>query len=190
MINAPANSSWFWVVLVGIAVLYVLFRARIRRDGSGGDVFSIMRSSKNPILGPRADHAWESEAVFNPGAIIDDGIVHLFYRAMGADGVSRIGYARSHDGVHFEREQEPVFVPSTQRMAYQNPFAHRYDRDRYASGGGWSGAEDPRAVRIGDRVYLTFSLFEGWNSIRMGFTSIPLANLRARSWTWSPSHSV
>src|SRR5258708_5076155 len=68
------------------------------------------RSSENPIINPTR-YSWESAAVFNPAAIIKDGRVHLFYRALGADGVSRIGYVSSPDGIHFdERLPYPVFV--------------------------------------------------------------------------------
>src|SRR3989338_7303006 len=51
------------------------------------------RLPHNPVLSPRAENWWESEAVFNPAAFVQGGRVHLFYRALGRDGVSRIGYA-------------------------------------------------------------------------------------------------
>ena len=52
----------------------------------------------NPILLPIEKHAWESREVFNPAAIYLDGRVHLLYRAIGNDNISRIGYASSLDG--------------------------------------------------------------------------------------------
>jgi len=36
----------------------------------------------------------------------------------------------------------------------------------------WGGCEDPRAVKIDGRIYLTFNMFNGWNSMRVAFTSI------------------
>src|ERR1017187_6227745 len=62
----------------------------------------LVRSSANPIISPDHRKIWELEGTFNPGAILDDnGCVHLFYRAIGSDGLSRIGHAVSKDGIHF-----------------------------------------------------------------------------------------
>src|SRR3989344_7819325 len=60
------------------------------------------RISRNPVLRPRSENWWESEAVFNPAAFVLDGRVHILCRALGRDGVSRIGYASSPDGIHFD----------------------------------------------------------------------------------------
>src|SRR3989338_7600859 len=43
----------------------------------------------NPVITPASGSYWESEAVFNPGAVRHGGRVHLFYRALGPDGISR-----------------------------------------------------------------------------------------------------
>src|SRR3989344_7695247 len=73
----------------------------------------LARFKENPILEPNPAHWWESEAVFNPGVFVDGGRVHMFYRAMGRDGISRIGYASSSDGVRFdERLPYPAYDPT------------------------------------------------------------------------------
>ena len=42
----------------------------------------------------------------------------LIYRAQGTESdISRLGYAASRDGVHFERLPEPVFGPETPEEA-------------------------------------------------------------------------
>ena len=113
---------------------------------------TLARLASNPILSPLPEHWWESVAVFNPAAVYDGGRVHLFYRAMGGDGVSRIGYASSPDGIHFdERLEHPVYdwgtgfaAPSPALRGYR-PLS--YNTDQYASGGGWGGCEDPRVVK-------------------------------------------
>src|SRR5665811_953049 len=65
----------------------------------------------NPIFEPSPNSSWEGEAVFNPAAVVHNGRVHLFYRALGYDGISRFGYASSKDGIHFnERCHYPVFI--------------------------------------------------------------------------------
>ena len=72
------------------------------------------RFSDNPILRPIEEHAWESREVFNAAAIYLDGKVHLLYRAIGNDNISRIGYATSLDGYTIsERFENPVFEPAT-----------------------------------------------------------------------------
>src|SRR3989344_6217939 len=94
------------------AALFLLFIAllifwlfEIRRP------LGFVRLKENPILKPIPEHWWESEAVFNPAALVYNGRVHLFYRALGRDGISRIGYASSKDGVHFdERLPYPVYA--------------------------------------------------------------------------------
>ena len=40
------------------------------------------RISNEPILTPREDIPWESAAVFNTAAVFEDGVFHLFYRAV------------------------------------------------------------------------------------------------------------
>lgn len=151
---------------------------------------SLRRLVQNPVLAPNPDHWWESEAVFNPGAVVHGGKVHLFYRALGQDGISRIGYAVSHDGIHFKRQATPAYEPGpmhkpdpNQKLSYQTL---TYDTVSYASGGGWGGAEDPRAVIMDDTLYLTFTAFQNWASERITLTSIPLKNLDKKLWTWAP----
>lgn len=182
--------------IIAVAVVSVehlvrtLRRPKRKRPGFEHDLhhpLTLARSEKNPVMAPR-EHAWERDGVMNPAAVTDeDGKVHLFYRAIGADGVSRIGYAASSDGVDFNtRPEHPIFAlpreaDSTmwRRRLHLNP--------RIASPGGtWSGTEDPRAVVIDDRMYLSFSAFEGWHSLRIGVTSISMDDLRAQRWHWSP----
>lgn len=150
----------------------------------------LRRSIHNPVINPAPGSYWESEAVFNPGAVIYGERVHLFYRALGPDGISRIGYASSKDGVHFDiRHPHPVYMPETKEESekhhpYTSPARLHYDRAVYLSGGGWGGCEDPRAVKLDDRIYLTFNIFNGWYSIRVGLTSINERDLKMGRWNW------
>ncbi len=151
---------------------------------------SLRRSVHNPVIDPGPGSYWESEAVFNPGAVAYGGRVHLFYRALGPDGISRIGYASSKDGIHFDkRYPHPVYMPenvteSARHHPYTSPARLTYNTGLYVSGGGWGGCEDPRAVKIDDRVYLTFNIFNGWHSIRVGLTSISEDDLEQGRWNW------
>ncbi len=98
------------------------------------------RSAKNPILKPDKKHNWESHKVYNCAAIYEDGKYHLFYRAIGKDWVSRLGYAWSKDGKNFVRSQKPVLVPES-----------KWEKQ---------GVEDPRISNIGDTFYLTYTAFD------------------------------
>src|SRR3989344_5781590 len=160
------------------------------RKGKKLRALDLRRSAHNPIISPASGSYWESEAVFNPGAVIHGGRVHLFYRALGPDGVSRVGYASSRDGIHFDkRSSHPVYMPETvtesaRHRPYTSPARLAYHTGLYISGGGWGGCEDPRAVKIDGRVYLTFNIFNGWHSIRVGLTSISESDLEQGRWDW------
>lgn len=149
----------------------------------------LRRISHNPVLRPLSESWWQSEAVFNPAAFVHDGRVHLLYRALGRDGISRIGHASSADGVHFtERSASPVFdkKPEFLPPPAVSYATLTYDADAYASGGGWGGVEDPRAVVLDDRIYMSFGLFESWQSMRLAVTSIAHIDFDAREWKWAP----
>lgn len=151
----------------------------------------VLRLSENPLLSPIPEHWWESQAVFNPAAFVHDGAVHLFYRAIGGDGVSRIGYAKSSDGVHFTRHAEPAYDPALDMLTRAAtaracaPAKLSYDTVNHGSGGGWGGSEDPRAVVIEDEVCLTFTSFEGWSNTRMMFTTLALSLFAEGFFNWS-----
>ena len=133
----------------------------------------LMRFEGNPIIAPMAEHSWESKATFNPGAIYEGGKVHLLYRAMSDDNTSVLGYAASLDGVHFtERSPGPAYVP-------------RADFEMKHVQGGNSGCEDPRLTKIGDRIYMCYTAFDGNGPPRVAFTSISAANLIAKKWDWA-----
>lgn len=179
------------ILFVVIVLLWELFTRRTKkRHGFHPDKhhpLTLARSDKNPILMPGGQD-WEREAVMNPAAVKDeDGTVHLFYRAIGSDGVSRIGYARSKDGVQFEeRLAYPVFALPREASSMDWRRRLHMHPGLLASGGTWSGTEDPRAVIMDNRMYLSFSAFEGWDSVRIGVTSISLDDLRAQKWHWTP----
>lgn len=143
------------------------------------------RLPHNPIMSPKPENDWESVAVFNPTAVLLDGKVHLLYRAIGNDNVSVIGYACSKDGLHIdERLNKPVFASTCLKSPDLSiPPA------TYASGGGIAGTrggtEDPRLTRIGDHLFLFYTDYNGWDSVRIAFTSISVTDFLNRDWNWS-----
>ncbi len=140
------------------------------------------KSKTNPIITPRKEHYWEAYQTFNPAALYEDGNVHILYRALGHDGISRLGYAKSDDGFAItERSSEPVYTVSSRHHDHlKTPIA-------YSSGGGWGGCEDPRLVRIDDHVYLTFVAFDGWGSVQMALSSIGINDFLNKQWKWKKS---
>jgi predicted GH43/DUF377 family glycosyl hydrolase len=97
------------------------------------------RHPANPILLPDPQSGWECTNVFNPGVIVHNGLFHMLYRAQGLDWVSRIGYAVSSDGVHWNRLRLPVFGP--------------------VDGTDSRGVEDPRLTKIEDWFYMTYTAY-------------------------------
>ncbi len=132
------------------------------------------RASHNPILAPQGD-GFESQAVFNAAAFDLDGSVHILYRAMDKANTSTIGLAISKDGVTIdERLPDPVYVPRAD-----------FEQKR-GSPTNNSGCEDPRATIIGDRLYLTYTAYDGVTPPRGALSSIALDDLRARRFeAWS-----
>ena len=117
----------------------------------------------NPIISPdttaifycpmRQDSvAWEASDTFNPAATVYDGKVVVLYRAEdnSATGIgsrtSRLGYASSDDGIHFQRMSVPVFYPADDsQKELENP----------------GGCEDPRVAVTEDGLYVMH--YTQWN---------------------------
>lgn len=95
------------------------------------------RLSAQPILSPQPG-GFESAGTFNPAVVKQGGRFVMLYRAQDKNGTSRLGYASSHDGVHFTRRAQPVFVPETD-----------YEKN--------GGVEDPRLLKIDGLWYLTYT---------------------------------
>lgn len=148
---------------------------------------SLRRSLHNPILKP-GKHSWMAEAVLNPAALVLGNRTHLLYRAIGMDGVSRLGYASSPDGIVFdERLPYPVYVAQKPRNLPGH--VRKYSPVLYPSGGSWGGCEDPRMVSIEGRVYVTFNMFDGWDFIRVSAISIAESDFLAKHfWKWDGPH--
>jgi len=101
---------------------------------------TLTRFDGNPIISPRKDHVWEAGGTFNPGAVIDGGAVHLLYRAVDANGLSRLGYAQTLDGKSLSsRSSATVLAPSTKSDEF--------------------GCEDPRVISFEGTFYVTYTAY-------------------------------
>lgn len=135
------------------------------------------RAEHNPILAPQGA-GFESRDVFNPAAIDIDNTIYILYRAMDAANTSTIGLALTKDGTTItERLPEPIYVPRAE-----------FEQKR-GSPTGNSGCEDPRIVRIGDMLHLTYTAYDGVRAPSGAVSSISVADFLARTWeAWSEPH--
>jgi predicted GH43/DUF377 family glycosyl hydrolase len=124
----------------------------------------------NPILRPIGVHDWESREVFNPAAVYINRKVHLLYRAVGNDSISRIGYATSTDGVHIdERFPNPVYKPSA-----------ACEKD---------GCEDPRITELDGELVMAYTALREHGHLQVyqiALTSISREDFLSRRWNWVP----
>lgn len=112
----------------------------------------------NPVLGPddrpdffcpvrRDKLRWEARAVYNPAAIVRDRGVWMLYRGQDNRGTSRIGLAKSRDGLTFRKNDIPVLYP---------------DNDANRTFEWEGGCEDPRIVRREDGLFvMTYTAYDG-----------------------------
>ena len=115
-------------------------------------------SEANPILRPSSNYSFldpitsetryfEEKNVLNPSAVVKDGLVHLIYRAQDSLMTSRLALATSVDGIHFEKQTEPILFPDNDaQLAFEWP----------------GGIEDPRVVNLDNgEYYLTYTAYDG-----------------------------
>lgn len=125
----------------------------------------LTRYGKNPIMtGSGSGNSWDSKGVFNAGAVIHDGKVHLLYRAEGTRPRSSgnrfwlgtIGHAVSENGFDFVRNSDgPVLDTSG-----EDPMIV-----------GINGVEDPRITKIGDTYYIVYVISSAcWDRLTLAST--------------------
>ncbi|MGC9046843.1 MAG: hypothetical protein ACP5IC_01870 [Minisyncoccia bacterium] len=134
----------------------------------------LKRAKENPIIQPIASNSWESKLTFNPGAIFLNNKVHIIYRAMSQDNTSVFGYANSLDGIHINyRHPQPVYVP-------REPFEQKLIPNVN------SGVEDPRLIKIKNKIYMFYTAYDGKNPPRVALTSIKVSDFLNYQWNkWS-----
>lgn len=146
--------------------------------------YRLEKHLKNPILTPIAGNEWEDEATFNPAAFYEDGKVYLIYRAVGHDYVSVLGYAESTDGIHFKnRLSKPIFA-GNHNFDVRSPRSNALTVNKFMSGGGYGGCEDPRITKINDRLYMVYVAFNGYSEPRLAITSILYDNFIKHRFLW------
>lgn len=123
----------------------------------------LKRYEGNPILRPIKEHDWEAMCVFNAAVYYQDG-VHIIYRGMGLDKVSKLGYAFSKDGYRIDKRlTQPIYQPVDEKEK--------------------RGCEDPRLTRLGDRLYMSYAGFDG-KKAHVCLASIKVADFLNNEWNW------
>jgi len=105
--------------------------------------------------------------VFNAATVYHDNKVHILYRAMGEDSVSRIGCASSSDGYNIEeRLSTPIFEPDNEN-----------ERD---------GCEDPRLTPLNGKYIMTYTALRSilHCDFQIGMTSISMDDFIHKRWNW------
>ena len=149
----------------------------------------------NPIISPRPESTWDSGGAFNPAAVKIGNKIYIVYRAITRDNTSVFGVAVTKDGYTIEeRFDEPIYVPrkhfelhpSLRKISEMlNEEMHRLKiKLRHISGGSYSGVEDPRITRIGNRIYMTYVAFNGVENPRIAFTSISVNDFVQGNMNW------
>lgn len=90
------------------------------------------------------DLAFEQVGVLNPACVLKDEIVHMFYRAVGRDNFSTIGYCQLKGNKVIKRLDNPVMAPE-------------FDYER-------KGVEDPRITLLDGIYYMFYTAFDGQNA--------------------------
>jgi predicted GH43/DUF377 family glycosyl hydrolase len=128
------------------------------------------RLTEGPLLLSRKGYAWEEKAVFNPAAIMLRGTIHIAYRAMSLDNTSVVGHAETKNGTKItHRSDKPIYIPKQSFEGKKVP-------------GGNSGCEDPRLTKIGDRIYMYYTAYNGVTPPSVAMTSILEKDFLERKW--------
>ncbi|HIA92096.1 TPA: hypothetical protein EYO12_03205 [Candidatus Saccharibacteria bacterium] len=138
------------------------------------------RYSGNPILLAKEENYWESSYVLNPSAIEIDGEINILYRALGPDNTSVCGLAITKDGYTIdERLDEPIYIPRAKFESKLKP------------PDGISGCEDLRAQIIGDRIFVTYTGYNGVDPPAVAASSISIEEFKNRKFqSWTEPHLI
>lgn len=143
------------------------------KQSSYREVYKFHKYLQNPIFEPSPDKPWQAQAVFNAGAIYESGKFYLMYRAMSWDNSSVIGCAISDDGYHFHDATDlPAYVPRESFEQKKQP------------PNGFSGCEDPRLTKFGDKIYMFYTAYDGLAPPQVALTAISVENFVAQNWQW------
>jgi hypothetical protein len=91
-----------------------------------------------PVLEPSTNYSWMDTIIAEPGVMVKDDTLYLFFAAASSLGGFSIGLVRSIDGINFIDTTQTVQLPT----------------DVYQNGNNYQGLSTPSPVLIGDTIYL------------------------------------
>ena len=92
----------------------------------------------NFVLEPSPNYVWMDAITADPGVMVKEDTLYLFYAASSSLGGSSIGLVRSVDGINFIDTTLTATLPT----------------DVYQNGNNYVGLSTPSPVMIGDTIYL------------------------------------
>ena len=161
------SSYLFGILLLSLLIVSASTEAgskKSRQNNNRWALTNFRRPLATPVISPDSTQTfdcpmhgkrvkWENGDTFNPAAVTYGDKVVMLYRAEDRSGMgigkrtSRIGYAVSADGIHFERETAPVLFPDA--------------TDSQAANEVPGGCEDPRVAVTEDGRYVM--MYTQWN---------------------------
>jgi hypothetical protein len=107
-----------------------------------------------PVLVPDPEVDWMSDIIAEPGALVKNDTLYLFYTGISNSGAVSIGLVRSLDGSSFIDTTQAVTIPS----------------EVYPDDEGYLGLSTPDATLVGDTIYLFTDLVRTdthtyWNQV-------------------------
>ena len=117
----------------------------------------MLHIKKEGIVLTKSGLGFEVEGVLNPAVILDNAVIHMFYRAVAKGNYSSIGYCTYKKPLEVDaRMDTPILFP-------------QLDFEMH-------GVEDPRIVKIEDLYYLTYTAYDGVNALGCLATSTDLVH--------------
>jgi hypothetical protein len=92
----------------------------------------------SPVLEPSPNYTWMDTILAEPGVMVKEDTLYLFYTAASTLGGFSIGLVRSIDGVNFIDTIQTAQLPT----------------DVYQNGNNYQGLSTPSPILIGDTIYL------------------------------------
>ncbi len=117
----------------------------------------------NPVLAPGAAGSHDSKHLVDPACVVLEGKYFLYYSAIG-DGPDSIGLATSDDGIHFTKEEQPVFVGRAPEVAKVNDLIYLiYSHDTPDKGYEFHLATSPDGRHFTEQGPIFKPEGEGWD---------------------------
>lgn len=183
MISFKGNLISYWNV-EDLGMALINFPIFMDHPAHEHHHYKLIKHPDNPILSPNHKNTWENEATFNPAVFYEDGKVYLLYRALGHGFLSVLGLAESKDGLNFKRSHSAPVYMAREDFEKKSPKATKKTFQRFTSGGGFAGCEDPRITKLDDKLYMIYVAFNGWEGPRLALTSIAYEDFKKANFLW------